>query len=147
MSVFFLFIFLNAVPISYIASTKKIKALSSNHQLVALALRSSSKLVGLFLSSLYRVTYQVIIRLICEQIKVVSEDSKKVKRKSTFTDRDREELQVNLNILKALITTIFISTIYQFHFLFLQGRTVVAENLPDDHSYQNLEKIFGVVGK
>ncbi|CAA7052980.1 unnamed protein product [Microthlaspi erraticum] len=82
------------VPISYIASTKKIKALTSNHHLVALALRSSSKLV-------------------------VSEDSKKVKRKSPFTDRDREELQ---------------------------GRTVVAENLPDDHSYQNLEKIFGVVG-
>ncbi|KAL1192274.1 La-related protein 6C [Cardamine amara subsp. amara] len=82
------------VPISYIASTKKIKALTSNHHLVALALRSSSKLV-------------------------VSEDSKKVKRTSPFTDRDREELQ---------------------------ARTVVAENLPDDHSYQNLEKIFGVVG-
>ncbi|OAP02513.1 LARP6c [Arabidopsis thaliana] len=82
------------VPVSYIASTKKIKALTSNHHLVSLALRSSSKLV-------------------------VSEDGKKVKRTSQFTDRDREELQ---------------------------GRTVVAENLPDDHSYQNLEKIFGVVG-
>ncbi|XP_013584645.1 PREDICTED: la-related protein 6C [Brassica oleracea var. oleracea] len=82
------------VPISYIASTKKIKALTSNHHLVSLALRSSSKLV-------------------------VSEDNKKVKRKVPFTDRDREDLQ---------------------------GRTVVAENLPDDHSYQNLEKIFGVVG-
>ncbi|KAJ0249133.1 La-related protein 6C [Hirschfeldia incana] len=82
------------VPISYIASTKKIKALTSHHHLVALALHSSSKLV-------------------------VSEDSKKVKRKIPFTDRDREELQ---------------------------GRTVVVENLPDDHSYQNLEKIFGVVG-
>ncbi|CAN8258815.1 unnamed protein product [Cochlearia groenlandica] len=82
------------VPISYIASTKKIKALTSNHHLVSLALRSSSKLV-------------------------VSEDNKKVKRKMSFTDRDREELQ---------------------------ARTVVAENLPDDHSYQNLEKIFGVVG-
>ncbi|KAJ4897828.1 La-related protein 6C [Raphanus sativus] len=82
------------VPISYIASTKKIKALTSHQHLVVLALRSSSKLV-------------------------VSEDSKKVKRKTPFTDRDKEELQ---------------------------GRTVVAENLPDDHSYQNLEKIFGVVG-
>ncbi|EOA32461.1 hypothetical protein CARUB_v10015738mg [Capsella rubella] len=82
------------VPISYIASTKKIKALTSNHHLVSLSLRSSSKLV-------------------------VSEDGKKVKRTSQFTDRDREELQ---------------------------GRTVVAENLPDDHSYQNLEKIFGVIG-
>ncbi|KAG5063024.1 hypothetical protein JHK85_004207 [Glycine max] len=27
-----------------------------------------------------------------------------------------------------------------------QARTVVAENLPDDHSHQNLQKIFGIVG-
>ncbi|KAL6568090.1 hypothetical protein OROHE_003774 [Orobanche hederae] len=59
------------VPISFIASTKKIKSLVSNSQLVAQALRSSSKLV-------------------------VSSDGKK--------------------------------------------------NLPDDHSHQNLEKIFNVVG-
>lgn len=80
-------------------------------------------------------------------IKVVSEDGKKVKRTSQFTDRDREELQVNLNITKASLY--LLSTIYEFLLLFtvLQGRTVVAENLPDDHSYQNLEKIFGVVGK
>lgn len=36
------------------------------------------------------------------KIKVVSEDGKKVKRTSPFTDRDREELQVNLNITKGL---------------------------------------------
>ncbi|CAN8269039.1 unnamed protein product, partial [Cochlearia groenlandica] len=82
------------VPISYITSTKKIKALTSNQHLVSIALRSSSKLV-------------------------VSEDNKKVKRTRPFTERDREDLQ---------------------------ARTVVAENLPDDHSYQNLEKIFGIVG-
>jgi hypothetical protein len=29
----------------------------------------------------------------------------------------------------------------------MQSRTVVAENLPEDHSHQNLEKIFGVVGR
>ncbi|XP_010540322.1 PREDICTED: la-related protein 6C [Tarenaya hassleriana] len=82
------------VPISYIASTKKIKALTSNHHMVSIALRSSSKLI-------------------------LSEDGKKVKRRSPFTEKNREDLQ---------------------------SRTVVAENLPDDHSYQNLEKIFGVVG-
>uniref|UniRef100_A0A7N0SZN6 La-related protein 6C n=1 Tax=Kalanchoe fedtschenkoi TaxID=63787 RepID=A0A7N0SZN6_KALFE len=51
---------------------------------------------------------------------VVSHDGKKVKRKHPFTERDKEELQ---------------------------ARTVVVENLPDDHSHQNLEKILDVVGK
>ncbi|KAJ9135608.1 hypothetical protein P3X46_032771 [Hevea brasiliensis] len=50
---------------------------------------------------------------------VVSEDGKKVKRKVPFTEKDREELL---------------------------SRTVVVENLPEDHSHQNLEKIFSVVG-
>ncbi|KAJ8763436.1 hypothetical protein K2173_002319 [Erythroxylum novogranatense] len=50
---------------------------------------------------------------------VISEDGKKVKRKIPFTDKDREDLQ---------------------------SRTVVVENLPEDHSHQNLEKIFSVVG-
>jgi len=82
------------VPIAVVASTKKLKSLNISHQLVAQALRSSSKLI-------------------------VSNDSKKVKRKNRFTDKDKEELQL---------------------------RTVVAENLPDDHSHQNIEKIFNVVG-
>lgn len=30
---------------------------------------------------------------------------------------------------------------------FLQLRTVVAENLPDDHSHHNIEKIFNVAGR
>nr|GMD00092.1 la-related protein 6C [Ipomoea batatas] len=46
-------------------------------------------------------------------------DGKKVKRKQPFTEKDKEELQ---------------------------SRTVVAENLPDDHSHHNIEKIFNVVG-
>ncbi|KAI3915722.1 hypothetical protein MKW92_022705 [Papaver armeniacum] len=50
---------------------------------------------------------------------VVSDDGKKVKRKHLFTERDKEDLQ---------------------------ARTVVAENLPEDYTHQNLEKIFGVVG-
>ncbi|KAJ7946023.1 La-related protein like [Quillaja saponaria] len=82
------------VPISVIASTKKIKSLNSNNHMLSQALRSSSKLV-------------------------LSNDGKKVKRKNAFTDKDKEELQY---------------------------RTVVAENLPEDHSHQNLLKIFSVVG-
>ncbi|CAN1307307.1 La-related protein 6C [Linum perenne] len=82
------------MAISVIASTKKMKSLTSNHHLITQALKSSSKLV-------------------------VNEDGRKVKRKIPFTEKDREELQ---------------------------SRTVVVENLPDDHSHQNLEKIFGVVG-
>lgn len=49
----------------------------------------------------------------------VSNDGKRVKRKVPFTDKVKEELQL---------------------------RTIVAENLPDDHSHQNIEKIFNVAG-
>ncbi|XP_041015800.1 la-related protein 6C-like [Juglans microcarpa x Juglans regia] len=82
------------VPISAIASVKKIKSLVSNNPMLAQALRSSSRLV-------------------------VSDDGKKVRRKNPFTEKEKEELQ---------------------------SRIVVAGNLPEDHSHQNLEKIFGVVG-
>ncbi|XP_042494038.1 la-related protein 6C [Macadamia integrifolia] len=82
------------VPISVIASLKKIKSLVSNNHLLVQALRSSSKLI-------------------------VSDDGKKVKRKHLFTERDKEELQ---------------------------SRIVHVENLPEDYSHPNLEKIFGVVG-
>ncbi|GLT86333.1 hypothetical protein SLE2022_044780 [Rubroshorea leprosula] len=83
------------VPLSFIASTKKIKSLvTNNYQLLSQALQSSSKLV-------------------------VSDDGKKVRRKLPFTEKDKEDLQ---------------------------SRTVVVENLPDDHSHQNLDKIFSVVG-
>ncbi|KAL5984925.1 hypothetical protein ACLOJK_038761 [Asimina triloba] len=83
------------VPISFVASTKKMKSLINNNQLMAIALRGSTKLV-------------------------VSDDGKKVKRKHPFTERDKEELQ---------------------------SRIVVVENLPEDYSHQNIEKIFGVVGR
>ncbi|XWS54841.1 hypothetical protein CRYUN_Cryun10bG0124100 [Craigia yunnanensis] len=82
------------VPISFIASKKKIKSLITNNQLLAQVLRSSSKLV-------------------------VSDDGKKVRRKHPSTEKDREEML---------------------------SCTVVVENLPEDHSHQNLDKIFNVVG-
>ncbi|XP_077229778.1 la-related protein 6B-like isoform X2 [Tasmannia lanceolata] len=82
------------VPMSVVASFKKIKALASSNPLLANALRNSSKLV-------------------------VSEDGKKVRRQHPFTDADVEELQ---------------------------SRMVVSENLPEDHSFQNLMKVFSTVG-
>lgn len=82
------------VPISVVASFKKIKALVQNNLLLANALRTSSKLI-------------------------ISDDKKKVRRVHPFTESDVEELQ---------------------------SRIVVAENLPEDHSYQNLMKIFSAAG-
>ncbi|EES08246.1 la-related protein 6B [Sorghum bicolor] len=50
---------------------------------------------------------------------VVSDDGARVKREQPFTESDLEELQ---------------------------ARIVVAENLPDDHCYQNLMRLFSAVG-
>jgi len=50
---------------------------------------------------------------------VVSEDGKKVRRVTPMSDAEIEELQ---------------------------SRTVVAENLPEDHTNENIEKIFAAVG-
>ncbi|OUZ99292.1 RNA recognition motif domain [Macleaya cordata] len=82
------------VPISVVASFKKIKALISSHSQLAAVLQKSSKLV-------------------------VSDDGKKVKRQIPLTELDMEDLQ---------------------------SRIVVAENLPDDHSHQNLMRVFSAVG-
>ncbi|KAK8954728.1 hypothetical protein KSP39_PZI001986 [Platanthera zijinensis] len=82
------------VPMSVIASWKKIKSLGVNNQMLIKALRTSSKLV-------------------------VSEDGKKVRRNKLFTEKDKEELM---------------------------SRTVVVENLPEDSSRQNIEKIFSTIG-
>ncbi|KAK4491106.1 hypothetical protein RD792_001829 [Penstemon davidsonii] len=82
------------VPINFVTTTKKLKSLSVNNQMVAQALKSSSKLV-------------------------VSNDGKKVRRKNPFTEKEKEDLQ---------------------------SRTIIAENLPDDHSHQNIEKIFNLIG-
>ncbi|GMH13421.1 hypothetical protein Nepgr_015262 [Nepenthes gracilis] len=64
--------------------------------------------------------HNLLTRALCSSSKlVVSDDFKKVRRRILFSENYRGDLQC---------------------------RTVVAENLPDDHSYQNLQKIFGVVG-
>ncbi|KAL1544272.1 la-related protein 6C-like [Salvia divinorum] len=82
------------VPINFVSTLKKLKSLNVNNQMVAQALRSSSKLM-------------------------MSSDGKKVKRMHPFTEKEKEDLQL---------------------------RTVIAENLPDDHSHQKIEKMFNVVG-
>ncbi|KAL8553317.1 hypothetical protein ACS0TY_001839 [Phlomoides rotata] len=82
------------VPINFVSTLKKLKSLNVTNQMVAQALRSSTKLN-------------------------VSNDAKKVRRKQPFTEKEKEELQL---------------------------RTVIAENLPDDHSHQKIEKMFNVVG-
>ncbi|XP_031505138.1 la-related protein 6B-like isoform X2 [Nymphaea colorata] len=82
------------VPMSVVASFKKIRALISSQPILADALRTSSMLV-------------------------VSEDGKKVRRVNPLSDADIEDLQ---------------------------SRTVVVENLPEDHSHPNLEKIFSIAG-
>ncbi|GAB2222523.1 hypothetical protein Drorol1_Dr00016641 [Drosera rotundifolia] len=64
--------------------------------------------------------YYLLVQALRSSSKLVlSPDGKKVKRRTPFTEHYKDDLQC---------------------------RTVVAENLPDDHSYQNLEKIFGAVG-
>ncbi|PIN14193.1 putative RNA-binding protein [Handroanthus impetiginosus] len=50
---------------------------------------------------------------------VLSNDGKKVRRKHPLTEKEKENLQL---------------------------RTVIADNLPDDHSRENIEKLFSVVG-
>ncbi|XP_068466128.1 la-related protein 6C isoform X1 [Phaseolus vulgaris] len=116
------------VPITVIASTKKVKSLVNNVHVLTQAIRSSSKLV-------------------------LSTDGKKVKRKHPFTEKEKEDLQVN----KLYVFLVFIrmdgvevsshcSIVHVSFSFLLQSRTVVAENLPDDHSHQNLQKIFSTVG-
>ena len=87
-------------------------------------------------------------------LKVLSTDGKKVKRKHPFTEKEKEDLQVN----KLYVFLVFIrmdgvevsshcSIVHVSFSFLLQSRTVVAENLPDDHSHQNLQKIFSTVGR
>ncbi|KAJ0983197.1 hypothetical protein J5N97_011452 [Dioscorea zingiberensis] len=65
------------VPMSVIASWKKIKSLGINHQMLIKALRTSTKLI-------------------------VSDDGKKVRRRQLFTERDKEELQSRTVIVENL---------------------------------------------
>ncbi|KAL6578219.1 hypothetical protein OROMI_010547 [Orobanche minor] len=83
------------VPLSVLASFKKIKTAIIDIPQLAGILRSSNKLL-------------------------VSEDGTKVKRKHPLSISDMEELQ--------------------------DSRIVIAENLPKDHSHQNLMNVFSSVG-
>ncbi|KAH6756062.1 RNA-binding protein [Perilla frutescens var. hirtella] len=82
------------VPLSVVASFKKIKSAINGSSQLASILQSSKKLL-------------------------VSEDGKNVKRVNPLTESDMEELQ---------------------------SRIIIAENLPEDHSHQNLMRIFSSVG-
>ncbi|URE17345.1 hypothetical protein MUK42_10992 [Musa troglodytarum] len=65
------------VPMSVVASWKKIKSLGANHHMLIKALRTSTKLA-------------------------LSEDGKKVRRKQLFTERDKEELQSRTVVVENL---------------------------------------------
>lgn len=87
------------VPISAIASMKKIKSLTINNHLLAQALRSSSKLVSVDSDYAAFLLGPKDVMLLKNHYffifsKVVSSDSKRVKRKHPFTEKDREDLQV-----------------------------------------------------
>ncbi|EPS74002.1 hypothetical protein M569_00755 [Genlisea aurea] len=71
------------------------------------------------LKSLNVTNHMVAKALMSSSTLVVSNDGKKVRRKQPFTEKDKEELQM---------------------------RTVIAENLPDNHSIESIEKLFHVVG-
>ncbi|KAL3515245.1 hypothetical protein ACH5RR_022147 [Cinchona calisaya] len=72
------------------------------------------------IKSLVGTNHQLLAQALQASTKLdASDDGKRVKRKLPFNDTVKEELQL---------------------------RTIVAENLPDDHSHQNIEKIFNVAG-
>ncbi|RWW13447.1 hypothetical protein GW17_00022834 [Ensete ventricosum] len=90
--------FLSPVPMSVVASWKKIKCLGANNHTLAKALRTSTKLVSA--SSILHVRSTTCHRkkpfvIITHVLQVLSEDGKKIKRKQVFTERDKEELQVS----------------------------------------------------
>ncbi|KAJ4834934.1 hypothetical protein Tsubulata_020899 [Turnera subulata] len=88
-------IHVNAVPITIIASFRKMKKLSRDHSFIVAALRESSFLV-------------------------VSADGKKVKRLNPFPFSKVKDTKLC---------------------------TVLVENLPEDHSVDNIRRIFGEAGK
>jgi len=138
-----------------IASTKKVKSLVNNVHVLTQAIRSSSKLVSIFHGVGHSFwSFSLVFSLIMRLLKVLSTDGKKVKRKHPFTEKEKEDLQVN----KLYVFLVFIrmdgvevsshcSIVHVSFSFLLQSRTVVAENLPDDHSHQNLQKIFSTVGR
>ena len=82
------------VPITVIASTKKVKSLVSNINMLTQAIRSSSKLVSIFDTMRHYFCSFSVCSLTMQFLKVLSVDGKKVKRKHPYTEREKEDLQV-----------------------------------------------------
>ncbi|RWW09424.1 hypothetical protein GW17_00027086 [Ensete ventricosum] len=93
------------VPMSVVASWKKIKSLGANHHMLIKALRTSTKLVSslpafsmLTPPRLMTTTTASAIMFAIEHshsaLQALSDDGKKIRRKQLFTERDKEELQV-----------------------------------------------------
>ncbi|RRT58487.1 hypothetical protein B296_00046575 [Ensete ventricosum] len=93
------------VPMSVVASWKKIKSLGANHHMLIKALRTSTKLVSslpafsmLTPPRLMTTTTASAIMFAIEHshsaLQALSDDCKKIRRKQLFTERDKEELQV-----------------------------------------------------
>lgn len=88
---------LSPVPMSVVASWKKIKCLGANNHMLAKALRTSTKLVSASSIPHVRSTTCHRKKPLSSRtfLQVLSEDGKKIKRKQVFTERDKEELQVS----------------------------------------------------
>lgn len=82
------------VPITVIASTKKVKSLVSNINMLTQAIRSSSKLVSILDAMRHYFWSLLVCSLTTHILKVLSVDGKKVKRKHPYTEKEKEDLLV-----------------------------------------------------
>jgi len=80
----------------------------------------------------------------CVISQFISEDGKKVRRINPITESAIEELQV-LNSFLLFLYFCILDNADKYYYI--QSRIIVAENLPEDHCYQNLMKIFSTVGR
>ncbi|KAL8160583.1 hypothetical protein V2J09_002120 [Rumex salicifolius] len=103
--------------LSLLANDAMAKNVAKDHEgYVQVASIASMKKIKILVNN----NHALVVQAVRSSSKLVlSNDCKKVKRRIPFTESYKEDLQC---------------------------RTVVAENLPEDHSYQNLEKIFNRVG-
>ena len=106
------------MPISVVASFKKIKSLISSHSQLAAVLHKSSKLVSFFLQSCFRysslLTLHIcfltfVITYFLDALQVVSEDGKKLRRQHLLTESEMEELQVGLFTSWLVLILLFVT--------------------------------------
>lgn len=155
------------MPISVVASFKKIKALITTHSQLATTLRNSMKLVSIFLVllfhalnflhnvlSLHVVSSYFFNGLWFYNVQVVSEDGKKVRRQHPLTEPDMEELQVRFFFFLNKYCSIssyssFLRTLYvnvMFAFVFIQSHRILHEKFVSYHElYYILEIEYGIV--